>query len=80
MLRLIKTSDGEGGAPKSCKACGKSSFINAGFSWHCADCGVYIPTDFRSPRFDLKRQLDRITVLQGQFKNAIDDLERIVSE
>lgn len=80
MLKLVKTTGGTNGAPRACKGCGCEHFINAGFSWHCSGCGVYIPSDFNSPIYNLESRLSHLKSLQGQFRKAVDDLERLVTE
>lgn len=82
MLRLVKTIGGHGGAPSKCMMCESTHFVKAGISWCCANCASYVCTNFSDPSAidNLRRDMDALTETHSQFKDAIDELEKMVTE
>lgn len=75
-IRLVKTMGGNDGSPASCRSCGSVHFIKAGIAWHCSNCGTYFPTNLSN----LKKDFNKLTQLQNEFRAAINKLENLVKE
>lgn len=81
-LRLVKTTGGNNGSPDKCKSCGSTHFVRSRIAWNCSQCGSYVPINLRTYGHadKLQKDLEVLTELHKEFKRALDDLERIVTE
>jgi len=69
-LKLIKTVGNTEGLPPTCKSCKSTHFTKSGISWHCTDCGYYIPADF-----GIGRSLEDIDKVCNKLNNLIKELK-----
>ena len=76
MIKLIKTTAGNNGAPLICNSCNSLNFIKSGKAWHCGDCCAYVPEDFT--QLSLRNNLKKLELIHIELKEKIMELEELV--
>jgi ribosomal protein L37AE/L43A len=76
MIKLVKTTGGEHGAPTKCRQCGGNHFQRSAAAWHCTHCATYYAAELGVQ--SLKKNLESLNDLNKKLKFMLVELEHLV--